>query len=344
MEEEARLCRAAQFGAVRPGSPRLQARALGRACRLQSTRARLSLEQAGAQYPLSLCLAAEEGDHETVCALLPHSDVNAITEGTSPLCVAAAAGHADVVAAFLAADANPSGGLCAAAWNGHESCVELLRPLEPHECKQALLAASYRGHASLLPLFDKVEPQHALHLASLGGHLEMVRALLQRRCDPYAQWGPDGKTALVCASWAGHVECVRQLLKAGRLGSETGLVLESARLCRQAPGGVSALFLAAQRGFADVAALLCAAGSDLEQGPRGATPLGAAACSGAVTTVHLLLKQKASCNAAADNGLTPLSLAVRRNFLETIRHTAKVEMRCALSFLGFFLVLIFFVF
>ena len=131
---------------------------------------------------------------------------------------------------------------------------------------------------------------NALCVASLKGHVEIVKLLLEKGADPNSwEYAPVIGSALYWAAFAGYDEIVRLLLDAG-----AKVRLETLTDCK------SALHTAALRGQASIAAMLISIGMDVNL--RGGNPLhhsstalGEAAFNGCVEVVKVLL------GAGADN-------------------------------------------
>mmetsp|Transcript_33371 Transcript_33371/g.54972 ORF Transcript_33371/g.54972 Transcript_33371/m.54972 type:complete len:671 (+) Transcript_33371:62-2074(+) len=145
----------------------------------------------------------------------------------------------------------------------------------------------------------------ALHLASEGGHDEIVQLLLEAGVSPDVctlgcKPSASGITALHAASLAGNSGVVKLLLKASAAPS-------------QARGdGVTALHFAVQGGHADTVNLLLEGSADANAlGAGGFTPLHDAAHAGQEHIVHALLTARANPNAATGEGTTPLHGAAR---------------------------------
>ena len=177
-----------------------------------------------------------------------------------------------------------------------------------------------------------------LWMAADGGHLEVVRLLLEAGADTDA--GTHGWTALSMATQNNHFEVVALLIEAKanlevrtrgltplRLAASKGH-LEIARLLVEAganketteSGGWTALHWAAESGHAEVVDLLVKAGAKKEaKHPGGMTPLLLAARNGHFQVVQLLLELGADTDATCPNGLPALLLAAQFGHLEVLQ-------------------------
>ena len=132
-----------------------------------------------------------------------------------PLVAACQGGHLEVVRRLLEAS-------CAGA--AEESLT--VHPRNPH-LAPALVAASSAGFQHVAELLMEAEGRQAmpgteseftiltpLLVASLWGHVEVVRLLLEGRADSNIVCGPTGATALSVAAGQGEAEVVELLLAA----------------------------------------------------------------------------------------------------------------------------------
>lgn len=139
--------------------------------------------------------------------------------------------------------------------------------------------------------------------AASRGDRDAVKALLKNAADVNAAQG-DGMTALHWAAMNGDAELAQMLIVAG------ANVKATTRL-----GAYTPLYLASQHGHASLIQALIKAGGDVKTGTtNGTTPLMAAAASGDVDAVRVLIENGADVN--AKDGVrqqTPLMYAAASN-------------------------------
>ncbi|CAK9050984.1 unnamed protein product [Durusdinium trenchii] len=118
--------------------------------------------------------------------------------------------------------------------------------------------------------------QAAIHVAAQGGHLEVVRLLLEAGANKDAA-SQVGFTALHLATYSGQLEVVRELLFVGAQKDAVAL------------DGSTALHWACENGRVEVVRELLAAGADKHAAThRGLTPLKLAAVMGHLEVIQLL--------------------------------------------------------
>jgi ankyrin repeat protein/HEAT repeat protein len=176
----------------------------------------------------ALQLAASKGHVKVMRLLIDHgADVNARASGDprfTPLAEAAASREPEAVKMLLDAGAKPEGfPLGRACWLGRQETAKLLLDAGVNP-DAGLSEAALGGHVELMRLLldrganvnAKSEGGHtALHNAALQGGLKAVELLLQSGADPNIA-NDDGETPLPRAiSGDGDIERVKALVKAG---------------------------------------------------------------------------------------------------------------------------------
>jgi ankyrin repeat protein len=180
----------------------------------------------------ALMAASERGRLDMVKRLL-QKGVQVNTQGRNgltALMLAANTSQSEIVEQLLEKNADPS--------------------LKDHSGWSALLKAVYQGHPPTVQALlerSKEDINRALMIASLLGHKEVVKALIEEGAEVDAQ-AEDGRTALIFAASKGHKEVVSLLLSAGadpqiadRSGATAGSIaqakgfVEVAALVNQAP-------------------------------------------------------------------------------------------------------------
>lgn len=207
--------------------------------------------------------------------------------GTTPLQMAAAYGHEDVLDLLLRHGANVSardtGGRTALHWAAEGGTPAIVQSLVVHQADVNVQDAS---------------GETPLHIAAARGALEVVAILLSARAD-ISVLDKEGETALAEAAvgrTAGHVETVRLLLDHG---AKTDL------------GIGCGLGTAAARGNLEIVRLLLDSKPDLSKGDvYGHTPLHLAASEGQSQIVTMLIHAGANVNAPDKAGRTPLDWAL----------------------------------
>uniref|UniRef100_A0A3P8Z511 Ion transport domain-containing protein n=1 Tax=Esox lucius TaxID=8010 RepID=A0A3P8Z511_ESOLU len=257
-------------------------------------------------------IAAAKGSLAVVRELLTFNQggVNTLstkTTGSSPLHLASAGGHTEVVRVLLDAGASAADedreGMSAvhlAARNGHTHILEVLK-----ESISLEITSSKTGMT-------------ALHVAACFGQAGFVRELLMSvpatiRSDTVEnkRRSRSGYTALHLAARFGHENVVRLLLNSPGVQADVETDVH----------GSTPLHLAAQNGHMSVIGLLLSrSGSLLHLTDRqGCTGLHLASASGHVAMVRVLLGQGAEINHTDKSGWTPLHYAAKAGCLDIVR-------------------------
>uniref|UniRef100_A0AAY4D3A9 Ion transport domain-containing protein n=1 Tax=Denticeps clupeoides TaxID=299321 RepID=A0AAY4D3A9_9TELE len=297
------------------------------------------------QTPLHLAAMMGELD---VCSSLMNlrADVTATDiHGRTPLHLAAENDHSEVVKLFLkhrpelATLANVEGSTCThiAAAKGSVAVI------------RELLKFSQGG---LTTVHSKANGSCPLHLATAGGHMEVVKVLLEAGASATEE-DADGMTAIHLAARSGHthiLDVLRSTVSLKTTSSKTGLTAlhvaasfgqvdfvreilakVPATVRSDCPGGRSRgresgytpLHLAAWSGHESVVRLLLnspGVQADAETDLQGSTPLHLAAKSGHTAVVGLLLSRSSSLLHLKDRrGCTCLHLASASGHIAMVR-------------------------
>ncbi|KAA6422679.1 MAG: hypothetical protein FRX49_07539 [Trebouxia sp. A1-2] len=203
----------------------------------------------------------------------------------------------------------------------------------------ALHFAAAHGHLDLVSFlwskgveldWESPDGRSPLHLAALKGHSSVVHFLLSKQAWADAQDAQDN-TPLHLAARGKSLQTVSELLKVAASTTMTnklaltplaealvsGRTKNAQLLVEKDPSGLShrakgwsLLHLAASTGQPSSVAMLIKHGADIhdKEAGSGLTPLHAAAMSGNVTCVNLLLEANASISTASSDGSFPSAL------------------------------------
>ena len=278
---------------------------------------------------VSLMDAVENGDTETVLALLEYSSYMAILFDTEPLIGASYHGHTETVKALLDAGADVNMGSPGVGWtalsmaadNGQTEVIKILLDAGVNvnaaigNGNTALMRAAMHGQTEVVEILleagaevnnKSVSGSTALMFAA-SRYSDIVNILLNAGAKIDA--GDDsGKTALMNAAWFGHPEIVDNLLKSGAEVHTTDKY------------GKTALMIASENGHLAAVAILLQEGADVNDGSQdGSTALMYAASENRTEVVQLLLQAGADVNAADRNGRTALKTAEEQGHAEVIQ-------------------------
>ena len=250
-------------------------------------------------------LAAEEGHQNCVSLLLEaraDKEARHRQSGMTPLHLACRMGHTVVVCLLIDRQADPNTpakdgigatGMHYCASEGHLETLVILNHLggRVDDC-----VSSYAT---------------PLHFASLSGHADIAKSLLELRANPESLTIDIGATPLQLASRKGNVGVVKELL-AVKADKETQLTIDGSR----------PMHTAAQMGHTEVVKILLQ--ERAQPAPvtsdRGLLPLHYAAQNGHAEMAEALLDAKFPCDAAtSDLGATPLHLACHEGHTEIAR-------------------------
>lgn len=267
-----------------------------------------------------LYMAAAWGRAGAVRELLKHDPrVNRANEwGWTPIIVAASGKHDEVF--DLLVEHGADYGLHAAALRDDVHRIdELLAGDKPVDLeakvgdRTALMQAARKGHLAAATRLldagarmDHINTWHgpALSEAAWYGHVDMVKLLLDRGCDPDIGSPDDAYgRALHRAAWQGHLDIIKLLL-------DRGASLETVDNTRETP-----LFFAVKQDRLDAVALLLQRGAKVDARSEGrSTPLHAAAWQGHTRVAALLIEHGADVHAMSKHSGTALHIAANRGY------------------------------
>lgn len=214
--------------------------------------------------------------------------------GTTPLIVAARAGHVHVIVALLEAGANVDLAKCDGGTPLYIAAQNAIIPV--------LECLVQRGADLDLADEDGYSP---LQVAVERCNVEVVQCLVSAGANVNAEMGLGCGTPLLIASDMGNFSIAECLLKAGANANDAD------------PSGFTPLYMAAQNGHDPIIGSLVEHGAlvDLAM-PGGGTPLLIASQQGRVRAVKCLLKAGANANLGDRDGTTPLYMACAHGWVE----------------------------
>lgn len=265
-----------------------------------------------------LCIAAHEGNVPMVRLLLEFgADVEAAnSQGCTPLILAAANGHCDVVRQLVAAGSVPGHGdvaqRCALVHAARMNKAVIVKYLVACDWQQRMTTEDeVVGAGADVRLSDAA--QHALIAAAAEGNVAIVEDLMDMDEIRMDGWDTlQGETALTAAARNGRTETVQVLVSRG------------AMLDRMNKRGETALLLAVREGHWAVAERLLQSHADAElMDAAGKTALIVAAEEGHVGIIELLVNRGAALGAQDLEGLSALSWACLRGRLQAAKCLAE---------------------
>ena len=288
---------------------------------------------------------------------VPNSELANNYQNVTPLMVAAAEGHLEVVKALIGANAD----VHAVDDEGNTALTFAEQHPEVH------------AHLAQLGISDEKPPEPALCLAIESGSLEDVRNALQSGANVNTADSrsiANGQRPLMLAARRGDIAIVQMLLDAGaevdavehcnsnmaknlmtffEMQGRTALLYAAkhdhadvvkilakagANLEKKDSNGETALSIAAQNGNLKALQMLITLGANLEtRTSNGGTALVAAASEGQKDAANLLLSKGANPNAADREGVTALGCAVQfddPDWADTLlKAGARADVTCA---------------
>jgi serine/threonine-protein phosphatase 6 regulatory ankyrin repeat subunit B len=242
---------------------------------------------------------AESGDETAFQQLAPRVDIEARDdENNTPLILASAGGHVNIVKALLEKRADVEA-------SNHSRAV-------------ALSYASEKGHAEIVQMLlaagAQVNVKNAdgmtpLSLAATNGHVKVAESLLEEGADLKAR-ANNGDTALSLAASHGHVEMVKSLLKWGDGTRPEDLNADGA------------LTVAARGGHAEIVKLLIPKTGGVRLRNCGPTErrLALAVLRGDLKAVKETTERSGSVECRTEAGDSPLELASALGNKEIVKH------------------------
>lgn len=250
-----------------------------------------------------LCLSCHHGFDEITRLLLEaRADPDkCLPDGAGALFLACRGAHTEAVRLLLEAKATPD-----LPEHGQAVPLQVSAAMGLVETTRLLLDA--RADASKKSIGADGRPETAFLKAASGGHLELVRLMveeyeLDRAEGPEAAGGP-----LFMACMKNHVETASYLLEARAHPDKAYEV-----------PGTTPLAIVAKEGHMEALRLLLRAGADLNlPTPTGVTPLVAASAYGQHDAVVFLLENLAEIHKPAGNGMSALLGACKHGRLRVV--------------------------
>uniref|UniRef100_A0A8D8S235 Ankyrin repeat domain-containing protein 29 n=1 Tax=Cacopsylla melanoneura TaxID=428564 RepID=A0A8D8S235_9HEMI len=278
-------------------------------------------------------LAAINGKLDTIVKLLDSGRVHVDCQdkdGTTPLILAVANGHYEVVEELLNQGADPNVRRCTgttalffAAQNGFTDIASLLiaqgAKIDPRsydgatplfvscQCGHTLMSELLMHHGANVNMHmrDGATP---LFIACQNGHSSIVHLLTTSAGVEIDVRRLDGTTPLWMAAQMGHARICRSLLQCGSFVDATRL------------DGASPLFKACHKGHTSVVEEY---NPNLGVLPNGESAVHAACLGGHLSCVKLLIRAGASPNLVNVEGLTPTDLALSNKHYNVTQYLTK---------------------
>lgn len=221
----------------------------------------------------------------------------------------------------------------------------------------ALLLAAGKGKVQIVELLMKLGANvtlqrgkyqmSALHCAAKGGHLAVIKVLLEADNSNINALDGTGCTALYWATRKGHVKIADLLLDQGAdtektradwrplhtactrddLAMVTLLLSKGANVNATMEFGITPLDFTATQGSVEVATVLLDAGADVnnQDEKTATTPLHRAAIRGDLAMVSLLTSRGARVDAETNDEATPLFAAAEYGHLEVVKYLIAMD-------------------
>ena len=296
--------------------------------------------------------AASKGDLETVQSILLSNDVDVLKKhnGMNPAHVACMKGHSEIVDFLLSNEVGQVGDFLDAKTDDEGKTLLILGCQEGHlNIVKMLVAICAKTNIDSLwvEVGDNECGNNALHYSVWGGHMEVVKFLVEEvgmSCDTRNN---EGRVAIDFAAAGDHLEVFEYLLPLISLPlqsirSESGITplhrcamhkeglmsVMTVILCRKlidvnetTSNGSTPLHLAVQHGHEAAVYLLIFYGADVnKQNSVGFSACHFAAMKGYESILHLLVCYKADCNLRSVTGSTPVHCAAANGKSEIIEY------------------------
>lgn len=173
-----------------------------------------------------------------------------------------------------------------------------------------------KSYVSHIPSIDQ-----PINIASIGGHIEIVKLLLLYGADINNQEKYLKSTPIISALFGGHIKLAEFLLE------------QNANINIIRTDGVSALSVAAKYGYLEIAKIILAKNAQIDQADNeGITAIHQAILNDKYEVVNFLLENKANINTSHYTGITPLCSASEKGSTKMIQlllnHNSKINIIC----------------